>query len=516
MFPLPLRLLRSLAVIALAGVAALRADVRLPAIFSDHLVLQQGVAVPVWGWADAGEKVSVGFGGRTVDVVAGADGAWTAKIGPLPANASAGTLIVKGRNEIVIRDMLVGEVWLGSGQSNMAMTVSRSKDFPAEQPAATFPAIRMFKEESARAASPQREGKGKWVICTPETVGNFSAALYFFGREIHRAVGAPVGLINSSVGGTPIESWIAEDAQRASPELKGFFVGPDKPREVSAEDRRAYEASLAKWEEAVKAAKKTKGKAPRRPQDPAEVANRKADIGGLFNGKIAPLIPYALRGMLWYQGEANTFPGKAEFYEAQLRLLVTDWRARWGGEIPFAWAQLPNFTGTGRDWPAVREAMRSTLALPRTGMAITIDVGEANDIHPKNKQEVGRRLALWALGTVYRREVPAVSGPLPMGHEARDGAITVRFHHANGGLVAKGGALGGFELAGADGQWNPAEARIAGDAVVISSPTVPKPTAVRYAWVNLPEVTLFNGAGLPASPFALGRAVREVGKKGGN
>lgn len=503
----PLRFLLTAASL-LANLAVVHAEVRLPAIFSDHLVLQQDVALPVWGWADPGEKVSIAFGGRTVEAVAGADGAWTAKIGPLTANSRPGTLAVKGRNEIVIQDVLVGEVWLGSGQSNMAMTVSRSKDFPAEQAAANFPAIRMFKEESSRAASPQREGKGKWVICTSETVGNFSAALYFFGREIHRAVGAPVGLINSSVGGTPIESWIAEGAQRGSPGLRAFFAGADKPREVTPEERRAYDANLAKWEEAVKAGKKTKGKAPRRPQDPAEVANRKSDVGGLFNGKISPLIPYALRGMLWYQGEANTIPGKAEFYEAQLRLLVTDWRARWGAEIPFAWAQLPNFSGAGRDWPVVREAMRNALALPRTGMAIAIDVGEANDIHPKNKQEVGRRFALWALGTVYRREVPAISGPLPAGYTARDGAISVRFQHANGGLVARGGALRGFEVAGPDGKWTSAEARIVGEAVAVSASTVPGPVAVRYAWANLPEVSLFNGAGLPASPFVLGDTSR--------
>ena len=503
---LPLRFLLPIAASLHANLGALRADVRLPAIFSDHLVLQQGVAVPVWGWADPGEKVSVGFGGTTVDVAAGADGAWTAKIGPLPANATAGTLTVKGRNEIVIRDVLVGEVWLGSGQSNMAMTVSRSKDFPVEQAAANFPAIRMFKEESSRAESPQRHGRGKWVICAPDTVGGFSAALYFFGQAIHQKLGVPVGLINSSVGGTPIESWIAAEVQRASPALQRFLAGADQPRPVSAEERKTYEANLARWQEAVKAGKTTKGKAPRRPQDPAEVASRKSDIGGLFNGKIAPLIPYALRGMLWYQGEANTFPGKAEFYEAQLRLLVTDWRARWGAEIPFAWAQLPNFSGSGRDWPAVREAMRNALALPRTGMAITIDVGEANDIHPKNKQEVGRRLALWALGTVYRREVPAVSGPLPVRHDTRDGAIAVSFQHANGGLVAKDGVLRGFEIAGSDGKWTSAEARIAGDTVTVSSPTVSLPTSVRYAWANLPEVSLFNGAGLPASPFALGAA----------
>ncbi len=492
-----------LAAAALAPHAGSRADVHLPAIFSDHLVLQQEVAAPVWGWAEPAEKVAVTFAGRTVEAVAGADGRWMVKLGPLAASTTPSTLTVKGRNEIVIRDILVGEVWLGSGQSNMAMTVARSKDPEAEQASANFPAIRMFKEESPRAGSPQHQGKGKWVVCTPATAGNFSAALYFFGREIHRNLGAPVGLINSSVGGTPIESWIAEAPQRAASELKGFFAGLEQPRRLSEEERRTYEANLAKWEEAEKAGKKTKGKAPRRPQDPAEVANRKADVGGLYNGKIAPLIPYALRGILWYQGEANTFPGKAEFYEAQLRLLVSDWRARWGGEIPFAWAQLPNFSGLGRDWPAVREAMRNALALPRTGMAITVDVGEANDIHPRNKQEVGRRFALWALGTVYQRAVPAVSGPLPARHEVRDGRITVRFDHANGGLMANGGALRGFEISGADGAWSPAEARIAGDAVTVSSPTVSKPSGVRYAWSNLPQVTLFNGAGLPASPFML-------------
>ena len=485
--------------------ASSRADVSLPAIFSDHMVLQQGVAAPVWGTAAPGERVTVSFAGRSASAEAGSDGRWSVHLGPLPASGESGSLTIRGRNEIVIRDVLVGEVWLGSGQSNMAMTVSRSRDAGQEQAAARFPLIRMFKEESPRADRPQTEGKGRWVVCAPETVGAFSAALYFFGRDIHRELRAPVGLINSSVGGTPIEAWIAPEAQRATPALNEFLAAREgAPVAVSDEERRKYEENLAKWEKAAKTAKAKNGKAPRRPQNPADVASRKADIGGLFNGKIAPLIPYALRGMLWYQGEANTFPDKASFYEAHLRLLVTDWRARWGGEIPFAWAQLPNFSGPGRDWPAVREAMRNTLALPRTGMAITIDIGEEKDIHPKNKQEVGRRFALWALGTVYGRAVPATSGPLPVGLEVRGGGVTVRFKHADGGLNAKGGAVRGFEVAGADGKWTPAEARISGDTVMVSAEALAKPVAVRYAWANLPEVTLFNGAGLPASPFRLG------------
>jgi len=224
-------------------------------------------------------------------------------------------------------------------------------------------------------------------------------------------------------------------------------------------------------------------------------------VGGLFHGKISPLIPYAIRGALWYQGEANSTPAKAPFYEAQLRLLVTDWRARWGYEFPFAWAQLPNFGGPGRDWPAVREAMLKTLALPRTGMGINIDIGDEKNIHPVNKQEVGHRLALWALGTVYGRSVPATSGPLPAGSVVSGREMVVRFTHTNGGLVAKGGALQGFVIAGEDRQWKPAQARIEGDTILVSSPEVAKPVSVRYAWENFPTCNLYNGAGLPATPF---------------
>jgi sialate O-acetylesterase len=312
-----------------------------------------------------------------------------------------------------------------------------------------------------------------------------------------------VGLINSSVGGTPIESWIAPEVQQAAPELRAFFDGAATaaPTVAPEEARKKYEADLARWEAATKAAKAKKAKAPRKPQDPAVTMARKGNVGGLFNGKIAPLIPYAIRGALWYQGEANSTPPKAPFYEAQLRLLVTDWRARWGEELPFAWVQLPNFGGPGRDWPTVREAMLRATSLPKTGMAITIDIGEEKDIHPKNKQEVGRRLSLWALGTVYGRVVPATSGPLTAGHHVSGREIIVRFTHTHGGLVARGGPLQGFVLAGRDGQWRPAQARIEGDKVIVSSPEVIQPVAVRYAWENFPTCNLFNGAGLPASPF---------------
>ncbi len=481
--------------------ASARADVKLPAIFGDHMVLQRDTAVTVWGTAAADEEVSVSIAGQTVTAKPGPDGKWSVKLAKLSA-AGPHTLTVKGKNTLTFNDVLVGEVWLGSGQSNMAMTVNRAKDYEQEQTAAKLPQIRMFTESSPAANSAQTVGKGEWVICSPESVGRFSATAYFFGREIHKTLNVPVGLINSSVGGTPIESWIAPETQQAAPALKAFFESPRKPNPAldPAKAKAKFEQDLAKWQEDAKKAKADGKPAPRRPQDPAAVAERKGNVGGLFNGKIAPLIPYTIRGALWYQGEANSAAEKAVFYHAQLALLVTDWRARWGYEFPFAWVQLPNFSGNGRDWPLVREAMLQTLSLKDTGMAITIDVGEEKDIHPKNKQDVGRRLAAWALGTVYGQKV-ATSGPLPAGHLVRGSEVVLSFKHTDGGLVAKGGEVKGFVIAGEDKQWKPAQARIEGDKVVVSSSEVKQPVAVRYAWENWPTCNLYNGAGLPASPF---------------
>ena len=261
-----------------------------------------------------------------------------------------------------------------------------------------------------------------------------------------------------------------------------------------------YARDLTNWEAAAKAAKAAGKTQPKKPQDPVAVRARRGNVGGLFKGKIAPLVPYAIRGVIWYQGEANSTPGKAEFYQYQLPLLVQDWRAKWGQDLPFAWVQLPNFKGAGRDWPTVREAMLKTLALPKTGMAITVDIGEENDIHPKNKQEVGRRLALWALGSVYGQAGPT-SGPLPAGSQRNGQSLELSFTHTDGGLVAKGGELRGFEIASADGAWKPAHAVIAGNKVIVSSREVADPTQARYAWTNFPDCNLYNGAGLPATPF---------------
>jgi sialate O-acetylesterase len=297
--------------------------------------------------------------------------------------------------------------------------------------------------------------------------------------------------------------WIDAEAQRKSPDLKEAMADLDKQnREFDAAAATArYQTALAKWKKAAAAAKAEGKEPPRAPQDPVALQERKSGLAVLYNGMIAPLIPYALRGALWYQGEANSATERAKMYRAQLSLLIQDWRARWGqGDFPFAWVQLPNFNAPGRNWPLMREAMLKTLSVPNTGMAITIDIGEPDNIHPKNKQEVGRRLSMWALGTVYGKS-GATSGPLPAGNEIKGKTVVVTFQHTDGGLLAKGGELRGFQIAGADKKWVPASAKISGSKVIVSSPEVPQPAAVRYAWANNPDCNLYNGADIPATPF---------------
>jgi sialate O-acetylesterase len=458
-----------------------RGAVSLPALFSDHAVLQRGRPVPVWGTADPGAAVRVSIAGQTKPATADGQGAWRVQLDPLTPGRPLTMTVQSKTDTLTVSDVLVGEVWLGSGQSNMAMTVNRARDFEREQADADLPQIRVFREESPSSPTPQSTSRGHWVVCSPATVGTFSATAYFFGRELHKTLEVPVGLVVSAVGGTPIESWISPEVQHAEPALKAFFAELAKQDEGFDEPaaQAQYEAQLAKWKEAVAQAKTARKPAPRKPADPRAARARKRDVGGLFNGKIAPLIPYAIRGILWYQGEANSVPSKAPFYESQLRLLVRDWRHRWGEEnLPFAWVQLPNFKAQGREWVLVREAMLKTLALPNTGMAVTIDIGDPNNIHPANKQDVGKRLALWALATVYNRAV-AASGPLAVATKRTGDAMTVTFVHDHGGLIARNGALRGFELKGPDGRWVQAEAKIVGATVVVSHPGVPPPVAVR-------------------------------------
>jgi len=497
----------SLALILSAVMASVvAAEVRLPAVLGDHMVVQAGQPVPVWGWADPGEKVTVALANQSKTATADAKGRWSVQLDALKPGGPH-TLKVEGKNALERADVLVGEVWLCSGQSNMAMTVGGVVDKEAEIAAADYPKIRMFITERKTADVPQDDCAGKWLVCSPQTVAGFSATAYFFGRELHQKLDLPIGLLHSSWGGTPIQAWTSWEAQAAQPELKPMLDGFRRAIETydpqAAQQR--YEQQLAKWE-AARAKAKEEGQAfkQRKPQPPMNPRLSQGGPARLYNGMIAPLVPYALRGAIWYQGEANA--GGAKLYGLQLRTLIANWRADWKCEFPFLFVQLPNFMAPQQKpsetsgWPLIREQFFQTLAVPDTGMAVTIDVGEANDIHPRNKQAVGKRLAQWALAKVYDKDVVAC-GPLYKGMRKDGGKIVVEFDYADGLAARDGGKLRGFAIAGEDQKFVWADATIEGNQVIVSSPEVTAPAAVRYAWANNPDCNLVNKAGLAASPF---------------
>jgi sialate O-acetylesterase len=474
------------------------------------MILQRDMPLPVWGWADPEEDVTVTLGHQSKTAAADSAGKWSVKLDALKAGGPY-VLKVQGKNTVQFSDVLVGEVWLGSGQSNMAMAVGGVLHKDAEIAAAKYPSLRMFVVDRKTAEEPQQDCTGRWLVCSPKTIGGFSATAYFFGRELHKQLKVPVGLINSSVGGTPIQSWTGVKAQQRVPQLAPMIES--LKRSIAAYDPEAakqqYEKQLAEWKEAAKTAKDKaqrdalNRRKPRPPQDPRLSGG---SPGRLFNGMIAPLAPYAIRGAIWYQGEANA--GGWKLYGLQMRTMIAEWRALWNeGAFPFLFVQLPNFMapqqkpGEPGGWALIREQFLKTLSLANTGMAVTIDVGEAKDIHPKNKQEVGRRLAQWALAKTYHKDVVA-SGPLYKSRRRDGDKIVVEFDYVDGGLAVRGGdQLKGFAIAGADKKFVWAEAKIVGRTVVVSSPDVETPAAVRYAWANNPECNLINKAGLPASPF---------------
>jgi len=490
-------------------VAAAAADVKLPGVFGDHVVLQREMPVPVWGWADPAEQVTVTLGDQSKTATADSAGKWSVKLDALKAGGPF-ELKVQGKgNAVQLSDVLVGEVWLCSGQSNMEMTVGGVMNKDAEIASADYPKIRMLTVAKKTAMEPQENSSGQWRMCSPRTVAGFSAAGYFFGRELHKQLDVPVGLINSSWGGTPIETWTSAAAHEAVPELRSR-IDDLKRRAASYDAEKAksrYEKQLAAWEEAVAQAKaEGKKSTARRPQPPQDPRQSPGSPTTLYNGMIAPLAPYAIRGAIWYQGESNA--GQAALYGLQLKVMIRDWRKLWyEGDFFFLFVQLPNFMAPQKEpvenggWPTVREQMLQTLAVPNTGMAVTIDVGQANDIHPKNKQDVGKRLAQWALAKTYGKDVVAC-GPLYKSMRKEGDKIVLQFAYVDGGLAVRDGEkLKGFAIASEDKKFVWAEARIEGGTVIVSSPQVGSPVAVRYAWANNPECNLVNKAGLAASPF---------------
>ncbi len=477
------------------------AAVKLPKLFSDSMVLQQGMKVRIWGTAESGEKVSVAFREQQVGVEAGPDGHWEVYLQPLKAGGPD-TLTVSGSNTVRLKDVLVGELWVCSGQSNMQFQVSSGLNAMQEIAAANYPMIRLFTVPMVVAGQPQKDVEGQWAPVTPQTVEKFSAVGYFFGRDLHKALGVPVGLINSSWGGTPSESWTTRATLDSLPEAKSFLDERDQlltkyPKQVE-EFKQAYDHWLHAADTAD-AEGKIMPAPPRFPDDPRGSPWRPA---GLFDAMIAPLTPFAIRGAIWYQGESNS--PRAREYRKAFPAMIQDWRQAWGeGDFPFLFVQLANWKtpDSKMNWPELCEAQLKTLSVPKTGMAVAIDIGDPYDIHPKNKQEVGRRLMLAAEAIAYGRDV-VYSGPIYESMAVEGNKVRLRFKHVDGGLLAKGGVgLKGFEIAGEDRKFVPAEALIDGKTIVVRSTQVTSPVAVRYAWADNPTCNLYTQASLPASPF---------------
>ncbi len=499
------------------------AAVKLPKVFGDNMVLQREMPVPVWGWADKGEKVTVSFAGQDKTAEAGEDGAWRVTLDPLKASKEPAELKVAGTNVITVKNILVGEVWICSGQSNMQMVVGSVLNAKDEIAAATNPLIRHITVPTIQNHLPQNDfGGNGWVLCSPQTAGNFTAAGYFFARDLVKELDVPVGLINSSWGGTCIETWVPPEGFKLVPELSKILTQVEEWNSESAAGNAKfteYVAKLKEWLPKAEAALAAKKAVPAIPVSPHADMNHQLPTK-LFNAMINPLIPFAFRGAIWYQGESNG--GEGVTYLQKKKALIGGWRALWKqGDFPFYHVQLANYQTSNPDnaaggdgWSKLREAqLQSISAIPNTGMAVIIDIGDAVDIHPKDKQDVGSRLARWALAKDYKKKC-VFSGPLYKSLKVEGNKIRVSFDSVGGGLMVgekkgleptkevKDGKLVWFSIAGEDKVWQKAEAVIDGDTVVVSSEKVANPVAVRYAFTMNPAgANLYNKDGLPASPF---------------
>lgn len=443
------------------------AAVKLPAVIGDNMVLQRDAPVPIWGWADKGEEITVAIAGQRLTTKADQNGRWKVVLAKLEAGETL-EMIVQGSSgsTITLKNILVGEVWVCSGQSNMAWGIGKFAETEGDIAAADYPQIRLLQVGQKKASEPAANMDAAWVPCTPESIlakgsyadrCGFSATAYYFGRQLQKSLNVPVGLIGASVGGTAAELWTSRKAMEADPALKPLING---------------------------------------------------ESSRLYNGMIAPLIPYAMRGVIWYQGESNV--PRAQQYGTLFPAMIADWRAHWGqGDFPFGFVQLApfdyvkvNLAASPEDCAELREAQSMTLnSVPNTGMVVTMDITDPKDLHPNNKQEVGRRLALWALAKVYGHDI-AYSGPIYKSMAVEGKTIRLQFDHIGGGLVASDGKpLTDFSIAGTDQSFIPATATIDSNSIVVTNDQVAQPVAVRFAWRDDATPNLANKEGLPASPF---------------
>ncbi|MGC6426505.1 MAG: sialate O-acetylesterase [Akkermansiaceae bacterium] len=489
------------------------AKLSLPQFFSDGAVLQRDGVAKIWGWSDPGAQVKASFNGKEASAKADEKGHWSLVFKGLEANATGQDLVISNGNESkTIKNVVVGEVWIASGQSNMEWRVSSSANPKEEIANANDPLLRVYVSGNVATDKPQHDFAGTWQSTSPETAGQFTAVGYYFARSLRKAIGVPVGVIECAWGGKPVESFISDSVMKALPEAKGLVEkknnavknwNPKAAHEQFEKQKVAFEKKLAEWQ------KEKKGRRPRGPRKPVDPRTNPSLHSTIFNGMIAPIAGYGARGAIWYQGESNANAGSARAYEELLGAMVADWRKRWGTKLSFYYVQLANFRepttkpGVESDWVVVQDEMRRALkTIPNSGMAIINDIGAARDIHPKNKQDVGGRLARWALAKDYGKTGHSISGPLFASATTEGNKMIISFDHGKGLKSRDGGPLKRFEIAGDDGSWHWGQAQLKDGKVVVWNDKILAPKKVRYAWAENPEgANLVNAAGLPASCF---------------
>ncbi len=498
---------------ALFGFTLPATAIKLPAVIGDNMVLQREMDVPLWGWAEAGEKIKVkgNWNEQWVECQANSVGRWIVRL-PTPPAGGPFEITIQGRETITLKNVLSGEVWVCSGQSNMNMSLKPTVpwhkgclNYKKEIAKAQYPNMRLFTVELRSAGEPLSDCRGNWQPCSPETVAEFSAVAYFFGRRLQKDLDVPVGLIHSSWGGTAVEPWTPMEALQAEPICREMLEQYQESVKKFPQAMQEYRQQLTRWVDQAVEARDQGRVAPPPPTAPTGPGFRDSPAA-LYNAMIAPLVPFGIRGVIWYQGESNA--GNAAAYRVLFPAMIRGWRTAWKqGDFPFYFVQLANYDVTPfphltpEKWAELREAQLMTLALPNTGMAVSADIGDKHDIHPRNKQEVGRRLALWALARTYGKEL-TYSGPLYKSMRIDQNRIILEFDHIDGGLVINGGpSLKSFSVAGADQKFVPAQASVVGETVVVHAEAVPAPVAVRYAWWDDPDCILYNQERLPASPF---------------
>jgi len=486
------------------------AGIRLPSVIGDNMVLQQGMETPIWGWADPGQKITVGAswgsGKWKWETKADKNGNWMVKIQPGKAGGPYEMTVEGGSNTITLKNVLVGEVWVCSGQSNMEFELNRAiggKEAMAD--ANNYPQIRLFTVAKKVSYEPMKNCKGQWLVCNSQASARFSAVGFFFGRELNKELNVPIGLINAPWGGTPAESWMSKEALEADTNFQPILRRYEQTAANYPEEYKKFIERRNKYEQAAAQLRKEGKSVPSRDFQEPIGPNHPYSPTGLYNGMILPIVPYGIKGAIWYQGESNA--GRAYQYRTLFPAMIQNWRQTWKqGDFPFLFVQLANFMATRpepgpSEWAELREAQSMTLSKPNTGMAVIIDIGEANDIHPRNKLDVGKRLALWALAKTYGKDM-VYSGPLYKSMDVKGNSIILHFGSIGGGLVAKNDeVLKGFAIAGKDKKFVWADAKIEGDTVVVGSDKVAEPAAVRYGWADNPVCNLYNKEGLPATPF---------------